>query len=544
MGKKYLFIASLIFVCLSCGVQPQPELPHLQRKGNSWQFIVDGKPTVLLTGELHNSTASSMEFMNRRKMWTTMKNMNMNAVLAPIYWELLEPEEGKFDFTTLDELIFEARKHDLKLVLLWFGSWKNTVSSYAPNWLRRDLKRFPRAQTPQGENMNAISCFVEENWETDARAFAEVMKHIKEIDSQNRTVVSVQVENEPGIRGCPRDYSPMANQKFEEQVPYELISYLEKNRNILIPELDSIWKKSDYRTNGNWTGIFGTEAEELFMAYYIASYIGKVAEAGREEYNIPMFANAWQDEPWNPTPGQYPSGGPIAKTVPVYQAAAPSLDFLSPDIYRPDFENVCQLYKRMGNPLFIPESPRSKIMVANAFYAVGEGAIGFAPYGIEYLEDPDDSLALGEAYKTLTGLIPEITEYQGTDKMKGIRIPPGETQIMDLGNYILNITAESNRKIPAYGLVIAKADDEYLAAGNGFTITFTSKVKEKPHAEMLYVQEMVYMNGQWKKLRNLNGGQAGRGSANYTKFIFVDETINLEKTGFPIVLSTKVFAYE
>ncbi|GHS99653.1 hypothetical protein FACS189421_10500 [Bacteroidia bacterium] len=479
-------------------------------------------------------------------MWTTLKNMHLNAVIAPIYWELLEPEEGRFDFTTLDELIAEARNHDMKLVLIWFGSWKNTVSSYAPVWVRENLERFPRAKNPQGENMNALSCFSEENRNADAKAFASVMKHVKEVDKVHQTVVCVQVENEPGIRTCPRDYNAQANKKFGEQVPSTFMFYLERNRHILIPELDSIWKKSNYKTTGAWSDIFGDDADELFMAWHIAGYIDKVAEAGKKEYNLPMFTNAWQDDPdyQFSVPGEYPSGGPIAKTVPVYKAAAPNLDFLAPDIYRNDYENVCLLYKRMENALFIPESPRTRIMVANAFYAVGEGALGFAPYGIEYLPNPKDTLALGEAYATLSALIPEITQYQGTGRMKGIRILSGKTQVMDLGDYMLHLTAENGRKIPAYGLVIAKKDNEYLVAGNGFTITFSSKESEKLHTEMRWIQELAYINGQWKKLRHLNGGQAGRGSVHYTKLHLIDETLQLEQNDYPIILNTEVFTYE
>jgi hypothetical protein len=546
MYKRIIVFISMVSMLITSNAQSKSDLPSIQRKGDAWQFFIDGKPTVLLAGELHNSTASSMDFMNKTNMWTTLKNMNLNTVIAPIYWELLEPEEGHFDFTTLDELITEARKHDMKLVLIWFGSWKNTVSSYAPTWVRRDLERFPRAKNLKGENMNALSCFSEENNKADAKAFAAVMKHIKKIDEIQQTVICVQVENEPGIRTCPRDYNSLANEKFRKPVPATLISYLEKNKKNLIPELDSIWRKSNYKTTGAWSAIFGSDADELFMAWHIANYIDKVAEAGKKEYKLPMFTNAWLDDPDYEfsIPGEYPSGGPIAKTVPLYKAAAPSLDFLSPDIYRKDFENVCRLYKRMDNALFIPESPRTKIMVANAFYAVGEGAMGFAPYGVEYLPAPKDTLALGEAYATLSALIPKITQYQGTGRMKGVRVPAGKTQTMDLGNYLLHITAESGRKIPAYGLIIAKEDDEYLAAGNGFTVTFTSKANKKLHAEMLWIQELEYVNGQWKKLRHLNGGQAGRGSVHYTKLHLVDEMIQRERNDYPIILHTKLFTYE
>jgi hypothetical protein len=249
-----------------------------------------------------------------------------------------------------------------------------------------------------------------------------------------------------------------------------------------------------------------------------------------------MYANAWLDDPdGKAKPGDYPSGGPIAKTFPLYQAAAPHLDFLSPDLYRFDFTNVCGLFQRMGNPLFIPESPCSTIMAANAFYAIGEGALCFSPFGIDSI-NPDDTLLLSYSYHILSALIPQITKYQGTGKMRGIQIPAGETQTMDLGDYELVFKAARDRKIPAYGLIIAKENNEYLVAGDGFTVTFVSKSKTKPHAEILWSYELVYNNDQWARQRRLNGDETGWGSDHNTMLQFNDSR--------PLVLTAHVFCYE
>jgi hypothetical protein len=523
----------MTFAFFNVNGQIDPNIPHLKDNGNAKQFIIDGKPTVLLSGELHNSTASSMDYM--KDIWPRLKRLNMNTVIASVSWELIEPKEGKFDFSTLDELIADARKYDLKLVLLWFGTWKNSASTYPPDWVRQDLKRFPRLQNQQSENLNAISCFSEEACNADAKAFAQMLKHLKKTDGQKHTVVCIQVENEPGVRKTTRDFNPLANKKFESAVPVELVSFLEKNKNRLIPELLDAWKGSNYKTNGTWTELFGKDADELFMAWNVASYVEKVAAAGKKEYPIPMYANAWQNEPSNSNPGQYPSGGPIAKVVPIYQTEAPSLDFLSADIYRPDFENVCQLYKRMGNALFIPESPSTKIMVANAFYAIGEGALCFSAFGIDNL-NPDDTLLLSNSYHILSALIPEITKYQGTDKMRGIQIPAGESKTMELGDYELKFKATQDLKIPAYALIIAKENNEYLIAGDGFTVTFVSKSKSKPNAEILWAYELVNKNGKLVRQRRLNGDETGWGSDHNTMLQFTDNK--------PLVLTSSVFCHE
>jgi hypothetical protein len=437
----------------------------------------------------------------------------------------------------MDELIAKARENNMKLVLLWFGSWKNAGSSYPPAWVRQNTKRFPRRQTPEGENTNALSCFFAENWSADANAFGATMRHLKEIDGKINTVVAVQVQNEAGVRKFPRDYSTAANKIFNSEVPGTLISFLQKNKNLLVPEFNAIWKNSSYRSTGTWTEIFGKDADEIFMAWYIASYIDKVAASGKKEYPLPMYANAWLEAAGGGSkPGDYPSGGPVAKMVPVYQAAATHLDFLAPDIYRPDFAAVCDSFKRMNNSLFIPENEISPLIAANVFYAAGEGALCFSPFGTDNRLKDEDTLALANSYRIISQLIPEITQYQGTGKMKGIIVPSGKTTTFDLGDYLLNINALKERNVPAYGLIIAKSADEYLVAGEGFSVKFISKSKDLPHAEILWAYELVFRNNIWMRQRRLNGDETGIGSDHNIELQFFEN--------IPTVATAKIFSYE
>lgn len=62
----------------------------------------------------------------------------------PVYWEQFQPEPGRFDYATLDTLLGQAREHRARLVLLWFGTWKNGSSHYMPLWMKRDPERYPR----------------------------------------------------------------------------------------------------------------------------------------------------------------------------------------------------------------------------------------------------------------------------------------------------------------------------------------------------------------------------------------------------------------
>jgi Beta-galactosidase len=112
---------TVLSVCCLTAVYAQTPVPYLQKQGTATQLIVEGKPFIILGGELGNSTASSLKDMER--VYAKLKGMHLNTVLVPVYWELMEPEEGRFDFSLVDGAIDLARKHELKMVFLWFGAF-------------------------------------------------------------------------------------------------------------------------------------------------------------------------------------------------------------------------------------------------------------------------------------------------------------------------------------------------------------------------------------------------------------------------------------
>jgi beta-galactosidase GanA len=492
-------------------------MPQLRDQGTTRQLLVEGKPFLILGGELGNSTASDLAGM--QKHWDLFGKLHINTILAPVSWELIEPEEGRFDFSSLDGLVQQARQHHQRLVLLWFGAWKNSMSSYVPAWVKRNQTRFPRAQLPDGKGVEILSPLFTANRDADARAFAAVMRHLRQTDAQQQTVIMVQVENEIGMLPIARDHSKAANDQFAGPVPRELMDLLQKNRDRLAPRLRELWLANGARTSGNWTQVFGPApwSEELFMAWHFARYVEVVTRAGKDAYPLPMYVNAALVRPGR-LPGEYPGAGPLPHLFDVWKLAAPSLDFLAPDIYFPNYVEWATAYALPGNPLFIPEIGRAvESIPTNAFHAIGAlDAMGFSPFGIEGFK-PDDKL--GDAYATLAELSPLILEHQGTDRLTAVRPPLSFEGVVDdrpqsvrMGNYTLNVVfrenAEDQNIAARGGLIIQLGADEFLIAGSGLIVTF-----ETPGAiaGLESVWEGHYVNGEWKPGRLLNGDQTHQG---------------------------------
>ncbi|HTV78224.1 MAG TPA: beta-galactosidase, partial [Steroidobacteraceae bacterium] len=369
-------------------------LPHLEKRGAATQLVVDGAPVLLLGGELHNSSASSLRYLE--PVWPRLAAMHLNTVLAPVAWETIEPQEGRFDFGTVDGLLDGARRQHLRLVILWFGAWKNTFSTYAPAWVKTDPERFARVRMRDGRGTDRLSPFSANVRDADARAFARLLHHLRDVDARTHTVLMVQVENEVGVIPESRDHAPAAESAFAAAVPASLLHYLQQHRATLHPQLRAAWEGAGAKSAGSWQELFGATplTDDLFMAWQYASAIEQVAAAGKREYPLPMYANAALVRP-NYVAGQYNSGGPLPHSIDVWHAAAPSLDFLSPDVYFNEFAQWASQYARPDNPLFIPEAQGGATAAANALYAFGHlAAVGFSPFGID-----DDDAPAGAALR-------------------------------------------------------------------------------------------------------------------------------------------------
>ncbi len=521
--KRDIVIFLLLSIVFSTWAQ-STQLPHLEKRGDISQLIVKGKPFLVLGGELGNSSASSPEYM--KDIWPAFKGSGLNTLLAVVSWDQIEPEEGKFDFSQMDAMIKDARENDLKLVILWFGSFKNGGSGYIPGWVGSDYKRFPRALTRDGLSVPCLSVFYENNWEADKKAYVAMMKHLKEIDSKENTVLFVQVENEMGLF-FERDYSEKAETLFHSEVPNKLMDHLVTNKKNLLPETLELWSHSNFATNGTWENVFGKNvtASEFFMAWQYSSYTNEITKAGKEVYPIPAFVNVALQHEGDIVPGDYPSGGPVAQVHDVWRAGAPDVDFYSPDIYDAEYSDILDRYSRNQTTVFVPESGSS---AANAVYLIGEKrGIGFSPFGIDRgIKNHRESTFFG-AYRMMASFSEIITEHQAKGTIRAAWLSELNPEITRkefiLGEHkvIVNLSRPSRfavqpenqgsgifgpRGRKGYAMVLLMDKNEYLVMGANAQVTF-APANGKGITAFSKVNEGYFEGKQWHPLRWLNGDE-------------------------------------
>ena len=547
-------LTTLLLSLLTVGAQAQQN-PRLERCGNSTARIVaNGKPMLMIGGELGNSSASTPDDVKRT--FSHLHQMGLNTVLVPLSWELIEPQEGAFDMSSLDTILNEARLNELKVVLLWFGAWKNSMSCYAPEWFKRDLKRFPRAHTPEGKPVEEASSLSKNVLEADKRAFCRIMQHLRDHDAQEQTVIMVQVENEIGMIEVPRDYSADATRMYQSAVPQQLTDYLKKYQKSLHPYLkEKLQPKA--QAGANWPQLFGDDiyTEEIFQTWTYATYVEQIAKAGRDIYNLPMYVNVALNSR-DRKPGQYPSGGPLAHLIDLWHCGAPSIDVLGVDIYDKGIKSWLSKYHLPNNPLFVPEIRLDDKDAMYALYAFGHhGAMGFCPFSIEDYPlttatnandwkqmdlSQDDQLnafstvgssrsPLVASYRLLRQAEPLILERQGTNDMDAVLLDneQRETEIVTPDGIRLTVKHsytlgwEPGAKDAAWPetacIILRLAKEDYLVIGSGVVVTFSpaessaSWQKGDKRIGLAKCEEVEIVDGRQQIVRHLNGDQTHQG---------------------------------
>ena len=528
MRHRILFISILLCalaVAASAQTPAGAPIPHLEKRGAATQLIVDGKPFLALAGETDNTASSDLAYMETA--WPKIVKANLNTVLVGLGWDWIEPEEGKYDFTLVDGLLDGARKHNLRLILLWFGSWKNGLSSFAPEWVKADQQRFPRARLNSGKPVEVLSTLGEASLASDTRAYTAFMHHLKEVDTGRHTVLMIQLQNEVGLIGDTRDHSGPAEAAFAKAVPPELMDYLQKNKLTLWPDLRKLWEAAGSKTTGTWQEVFGKTpaTDEIFMAWNYARYMDHMAKAGKAEYPVPVFTNTWLVQPQDQVPGDYPSGCPEPLVIDIWKAGAPSIDINAPDVHLRNFNDWSARFHRPNNPLFVPESYGDLGGAANAFYGIGEHAgIGYSPFVLNTPERwPElrpgtntpvstaiEDIPLAKAYAVLAQMTPLITDAQAKGTIGAAWLTTQQPRKdIALGDYVVNIDIQRSRRNPVpalgYAIVVSVGPSEYFIAGRDVQILFTPNTPGPEIAGLSKVETGKFVDGKWIPGRRVNG---------------------------------------
>jgi beta-galactosidase GanA len=492
-------------------------IPQIVSKDGRHALMVDGAPFLILGAQVNNSSNWPQALDD---VWPAIDVVKPNTVMVPVAWEQIEAKEGTFDFSFVDVLLKQAREKNVRLVLLWFATWKNNGPNYAPAWVKLDNARFPRVVTADGRTLNSLSPHAQATLDADRKAFVALMTHLKAADPQ-RTVILVQPQNEPGTYGSVRDFSPLAQKVFEGPVPAALLKKLGKSP-------------------GTWRDVFGADADEFFHAWHIAHYIDQVAEAGKAVYPLPMFINAALRGPFNPgQPGQYASGGPTDNVLDVYKAAAPHIDLLAPDIYMPEYTHyttVLDRYSRPDNPLFVAETGNREEYARYFFSALGEQAIGWSPFGIDYSRysnwplgakrmDEKTLATFAMNYAMVKPAASVIAQASFEGKVRGTAEQPGQAvqtvKIDDRWNMVVTYGVPQfwfqgeppgNPEPIGRALVVQLGPDEFLVTGAHARINIHAADPALAARQIYdYVDEGTYVDGKWVFRRRWNGDQTDYG---------------------------------
>jgi Domain of unknown function (DUF5597) len=506
----------------SRGQNPGEKMPALIFKDGHHALIIDGAPFFVFGVQAHNSSGWPAMLP---PLWEAVEEMHANTLEVPVYWEQIEARPGVFDFSLVDTLLAQARVHKIRLVLLWFATWKNGSNHYMPEWMKRDAMKYPNNQSKTGKPVDSPSPNTDATMEADRKAFASLMNYLKKADLRH-TVIMIQVENESGAWGSVRDYSPVAQKFFEGPVPAALLKP-ELLKALHVPVVPG----------GNWQQVFGDRADEYFHAWSVARFIGKVAAAGKAEYGLPMYTNAALRDPLsNPSADNYESGGPTDNVIPIWKAAAPALDLLAPDIYLTGTERIMKvidLYDRPDNAVFVPELGWNPDKVKYLYEVLARGGIGYSPFGVDdnregstKAETTARLAPFEKEYAMLNPMMRELAKWAFEGRMKAVvEREDHVNQTINLGKWQLMVNFGSGERIASDKIneqpngklmTVQLEEDKFILIGTSCRVSFRPMGKDSTRAwQYGKAEEGRYENGVFKPMRILNGDETDWGGPRF-----------------------------
>lgn len=518
--KRLVLAFAALAAALPAAAAP---VPQIVSKEGRHALHVDGAPYLVLGAQANNSSNYPAML---HTVWPVIRRMGANTLEIPIAWEQVEPVEGRFDFSFLDALLQEARANDVRIVLLWFATWKNTGPNYAPLWVKTDTARFPRMKTAEGKTHYVLSPHGKETLAADKRAFVKLMEHIRAQDPQH-TIIMVQPQNEMGSYGLTRDHAPEADALFRGSVPPEVARHKGKS--------------------GTWEAVYGDFAEQAFTVWHMARYTDEIAAAGKAVKPLPMYTNAALGDPFDAKAAiGSATGGPQWNMIDLWKVAAPHIDFVAPDIYTRDhkaYTAYLDHYARPDNPLMVPETGNAVDYARFFWAALGKGAIGFAPFGMDatgYSNYPlgaktlghEEIEAFGRNYRLFAPIHRQWARIAAEKPVWGAaKAADAADQSTVMGRWKLTAQFElwefgerewtwierdphPTKGKPVGGMVAAQlGPDEFLVAGSDVRIRFAlADPAAGETGTMLRVEEGTFApDGTWAMRRVWNGDQTDYG---------------------------------
>lgn len=468
------------------------ELPRIEKRSDGqFQFLIDGEPFVILGLQWACESCFSKEVMN--PLFAQAARLHANTAVLPLYWREVEPKEGRYDYAMIDERIRRAEENGLRVILLWFATWKNGEEFYAPDYIRSNPKVYRYSTDREGKKLVSLCPSCEATRERDARALSGIMAHLRDFDARH-TVIMVQVENEPGIIGSDRCYCPECNERFE-------------------------------RERDRWVTEWGDHAAEAFGASLLCAYIDHVAERAKAAHPLPLYMNVafgLSVHSELAVPGrEHFATGAVTYLYPLYRTNLKHVDIIAPDIYHhgySDFLRISEVYATETNPYYVAETSSSTTGRAecNAFYAIGRhGAVGFDPWAIDSpfperfgppLVDPiggewgPQAYALRDSYHAISSAMVQIAEAQGTARIATFVQEAGDRVAAHRFSDCDVVVNYHEPEGTGRGIVIQEGDGTYIVVGVGFSVNFRTHAPAGRPIRIASVEKGRFEGREWRCL--------------------------------------------